>query len=32
MTNHNFAPTRFYNSIGSHEPVLIVGDGDTVVT
>ena len=32
MTTHNFAPTRFYNSIGSHEPVLIVGDGDTVVT
>jgi acetamidase/formamidase len=32
MTAHNFTPTRFYNSIGSHEPALIIGDGDTVVT
>jgi acetamidase/formamidase len=32
MTIHNFAPIRFYNSIGSHEPALIVGDGETVVT
>lgn len=32
MSAHNFAPTRFYNSIGSHEPVLTLGDGDTVVT
>jgi acetamidase/formamidase len=32
MTIHNFAPTRFYNTIGSHEAVLKIGDGDTVVT
>ena len=32
MTLHNFMPTRFYNTIGSHEPVLKMGDGDTVVT
>jgi amidase len=32
MTLHNFTPTRFYNTIGSHEPVLKIGDGDTVVT
>ncbi len=32
MATHNFIPTRFYNSIGSHEPVLAIGDGDTVVT
>jgi amidase len=32
MTSHSFAPTRFHNSIGSHEPALVVGDGDTVVT
>ena len=32
MTTHNFKPTRFYNTIGSHEPVLKIGDGDTVVT
>ena len=32
MTIHTFAPTRFYNTIGSHEPVLRIGDGDTVVT
>ena len=28
---HKFAPTRFYNSFGSHEPALRLGDGDTVV-
>lgn len=32
MPTHSFAPTRFYNSIGSHEPAMSVGDGDTVVT
>ena len=32
MALHNFTPTRFYNTIGSHEPVLKMGDGDTVVT
>jgi amidase len=32
MTLHNFTPSRFYNSIGSHEPALTIGDGDTVVT
>ena len=32
MTVHTFAPTRFYNSLGSHEPALTIGDGDTVVT
>ena len=32
MTIHNFTPTRYYNSIGSHEPVLKISDGDTVVT
>ena len=32
MSAHHFEPTRYYNSIGSHEPVLTIGDGDTVVT
>ena len=32
MPLHDFTPTRFYNSIGSHAPALTVGDGDTVVT
>ena len=32
MPFHNFAPKRFYNSIGSHAPALTVGDGDTVLT
>lgn len=32
MPLHNFTPSRFYNSIGSHEPALTVGDGDMVVT
>jgi amidase len=32
MTLHRFAPTRFFNTIGPHEPVLRVADGDSVVT
>ena len=32
MTVHRFSPTCFYNSIGSHEPALVIADGDTVVT
>ena len=32
MSDHNFVPTRFFNTIGSHESVLTIGDGDTVVT
>ena len=32
MTSKTFMPTTFYNSIGSHEPAMILGDGETVVT
>jgi amidase len=32
MTTHHFEPTHYYNTIGSHPPVLRVHDGDTVVT
>lgn len=32
MTIHQFSPTVYYNTIGSHEPVLKIQDGDTVVT
>jgi amidase len=32
MTVHHFVPDRYYTTIGSHEPVLIIDDGDTVVT
>jgi amidase len=32
MATHTFAPTRFHVTIGSHEPVLRVADGDTIVT
>ena len=32
MSSHNFVPTRFYNTIGSHQSVLTIGDGDVVVT
>ncbi|MDP9368188.1 MAG: acetamidase/formamidase family protein [Chloroflexota bacterium] len=32
MATHRFDPTRYHNAIGSHEPVLRVADGDTVVT
>ena len=29
---HEFEPTRFHTTIGSHEPVLRVGSGDVVRT
>jgi acetamidase/formamidase len=32
LTTHHFTPTRYYTTIGSHEPALRVADGDTVVT
>jgi amidase len=32
MTTHQFRPERYYTTIGTHEPVLRIGDGDTVVT
>lgn len=32
MTIHHFQPTHYYNTIGSHPPVLTVADGDTVIT
>jgi acetamidase/formamidase len=32
MTTHRFAPTIWYNTLGSHPPALTVQSGDTVVT
>ena len=32
MTVHHFQPTRYYNTLGPHEPVLRIADGDTVIT
>ena len=32
MTVHNFTPTHYHTTIGSHPPVLRIADGDTVVT
>jgi amidase len=32
MATHSFQPTHYHTAIGSHEPVLRIGDGDTVVT
>jgi amidase len=32
LTTHHFTPTHYYTTIGSHEPVLHIADGDTVVT
>ena len=32
MPTHHFQPTHYHIAIGSHEPVLRIGDGDTVVT
>jgi amidase len=32
MATHHFQPNHYHVSLGSHEPVLRIGDGDTVVT
>lgn len=32
MPEHRFEPSRYYNSFGSHEPVLRVASGDRIVT
>jgi len=32
MAIHHFRPTRYFSTIGSHEPVLRIADGDTVIT
>jgi amidase len=32
MPTHRFQPTHYHTAIGSHEPVLRIGDGDTVLT
>jgi amidase len=32
MRRHEFEPTRFHVTIGEHEPVLRVADGDTIAT
>jgi amidase len=32
MPTHHFQPANYHIAIGSHEPVLRIGDGDTVVT
>lgn len=32
MAVHEFAPTRYYNTMGWHEPALHINDGDTVIT
>ena len=29
---HHFQPTRYHNTLGPHEPVLHIADGDTVTT
>jgi amidase len=32
MATHEFRPERYYTAIGTYEPVLRIGDGDTVST
>jgi acetamidase/formamidase len=32
MATHRFQPTHYYTAIGSHEPVLHIAAGDTVIT
>ncbi len=29
---HRFTPSKYYTTLGPHEPVLHVGDGDTIIT
>jgi hypothetical protein len=31
-TTHRFSPSRYHNTLGSHEPALHVESGDTVET
>lgn len=32
MTTHQFQPTGYHTTLGSHTPVLHIADGDTVIT
>jgi acetamidase/formamidase len=32
MPTHHFEPTHYFNTIGSHPPILHIADGDTVIT
>jgi amidase len=32
MAVHHFQPERYHNTIGEHQPVLTIADGDTIVT
>ncbi len=32
MATHHFTPERYYTAIGTYDPVLRIGDGDTVIT
>ncbi len=32
MATHHFEPDHYHNAIGTYDPVLHIGDGDTVVT
>jgi amidase len=32
MTTHHFQPEYYHNTMGAHQPVLKIADGDTVVT
>lgn len=32
MTTHHFTPDHYHVTLGSHEPVLHIADGDTVIT
>jgi acetamidase/formamidase len=32
MATHHFQPTHYHTTIGPHEPVLHIADGDTVIT
>lgn len=32
MATHRFTPAQYHNTLGSHEPVLRLGDGDTLIT
>ena len=31
MPTHHFQPAHYHTTLGSHEPVLRIADGDTVI-
>jgi amidase len=32
MPSHEFVPSHYFRTLGTHEPVLVIADGDTLMT